>query len=197
MDNLNVNVSEEMEINNYSMSEDAILPPISAETTSKNRAASKDRSNGKYSDDDFLALPRKEQLRLAEKYWNGAVAAFDDGTFQFSYSHFAKICADIGFRKGIVDDLAGLTEESDDRQKKIYIEHGTRSDTVEKKFTLSVSTVEALEQLFADSDKAISNIERSKIIDVVIGDKINELLQLKRKGLLSISYKPVEEVKII
>ena len=75
-------------------------------------------------------------------------------------------------REGIVDDLAGLTEESDDRQKKIYIEHGTRSDTVEKKFTLSVSTVEALEQLFADSDKAISNIERSKIIDVVIGDKI-------------------------
>ena len=33
----------------------------------KSRAAKKDRSGGKYSEEAFLALPRTEQLTLAEK----------------------------------------------------------------------------------------------------------------------------------
>ena len=197
MENSNESVSESNCYESYDTTIETILPPISEGTTKNNRATPKDRSNSKYSEQDFLAMPRDEQLKLVEKYWNGPVADFDDGTFQFSYSHFAKLCSEIGFRKGIVDDFADMKEKNDCSKMKIYIEHGTRSDTVEKKFTLSTSTVEALDQLFADSDKTISNIEKSKIIDVVIGDKINELLELKRKGLLSISYKPIEEVKII
>ncbi len=77
---------------------------------SKKKETKIDRSNAKYSEKYFLeSLSREEQHELAEKYWNGPVANYDDGTFQFSYAHFADICKKLGFRKGIVDTLVSST----------------------------------------------------------------------------------------
>ena len=70
---------------------------------SKSRSTNKDRSQNKYSKDDFMSLTRREQFELAKKYWNIPSDQFDDGTFQFSRTLFVKLCEEIGFEKSVID----------------------------------------------------------------------------------------------
>ena len=158
---------------------------------SKKRTARIDRSNAKYSAEDFMALPRAEQLELAEKYWNGKVENYDDGTFQFSYSHLAKLCQELGFRKGIVDTMPeGATVPS----SIIYIEHGRRTETEVKKLTLSKSTIDKIDELLGDK---LSNVEKSKVIDEILSQALEQKLADKRVGQFGVAYRPLEEERII
>lgn len=158
---------------------------------SKKRTARVDRSNAKYSAEDFMALPRAEQLALAEKYWNGKVENYDDGTFQFSYSHLAKLCQDLGFRKGIVDTMP---EGAVDPSSIIYIEHGRRVETEVKKLTLSKSTIDKIDELLGDK---LSNVEKSKVIDEILSQALEQRLADKRVGQFGVAYRPLEEERII
>lgn len=162
----------------------------------KKRCKCKDRSNSRYSMDDFMKLPRAEQLELAEKYWNGPVADFDDGTFQFSYTHFANLCQKLGFKKGIVDTIPkGEAQVSEVAPSSIvYIEHGKRGETVEKKFTLAKTTVDKIDQLLGDQ---LSNIERSKVIDALLSQVLDQRLSEKSKGQFGVAYRSVEEKRLI
>ena len=155
------------------------------------RCSKKDRSNAKYSEVEFRRLSRTDQLKLARQYWSGAVADFDDGTFQFSYSHFAKICESLGFQKGIVD----LHSDKDVRNMVpdliIYIDRGRREETVEKKFTLSKTTVEKIEKLIESKEgkNQLSNIEKSKTIYKMLAMTAEQMLQAKELGKFSVAYR--------
>jgi hypothetical protein len=153
----------------------------------RKRASKKDRSNGKYSQEDFLNLPRVEQYALAEKYWNGPVADFDDGTFQFSSTQFAKLCEKLGFRKGIVDTLA--EESLSDSQDTLYIDRGRRGETVEKKYTLSKETVVKMDELLG----SLGNMEKSKVLDLLLSQMLDEKLEAKRAGHFHVVYKASAE----
>ena len=163
----------------------------------RSRAAKKDRSGGKYSEEAFLALPRSEQLALAERYWNGPVATFDDGTFQFSYTHFGKICEQIGFRKGIVDTRPEIKlpdKEETEPSAIIYIDHGRREETIVKKLTLSKETEEKISRLLGDR---LSNIEKSKVVDVILSQALDRCLVEQKAGLFGVAYRPTEEERLI
>ena len=153
----------------------------------RKRALNKDRSNGKYSKDDFLKLPRDEQHALAEKYWNGPVADFDDGTFQFSSTQFAKLCEKIGFRKGIVDTLS--KESLPNSEDTLYIDRGRRGETAEKKFTLSQETIDKFDELLG----SLGNMEKSKAFDLLLSRLLDEKLEAKRVGNFHVAYKVTEE----
>lgn len=177
-----------------------ILPPIVTEEEKTSRSPNKDRSAGKYSEDDFLALPRDVQFELAEKYWLSPTAKFDDGTFKFSCAHFAKICAQLGFEKRtiIVDTHSDIKKTCESDMVKIYIDHGTRSGAVERKFTLQKETASVIDALFDDSSSSkISNMEKSKIVDTIIRNSFEKLLEKKKNGNLIVAYRPVEETRLI
>lgn len=151
-----------------------------------------DRSTHKYSEEAFLRLPRAEQLALAEKYWNGPVDHYDDERmFQFSYSHLAELCKRIGFRKGVVVDRA---DEVPQEENIIYIDHGKRSETVEKKITLSQETEKMLDELLGNK---LSNIERSKVIDAIFRQALVPLLKDKEEGRFGVAYRPTEEERLL
>ena len=161
----------------------------------KTRAPKKDRSNNRYSEEDFLGLSRKEQLALAEKYWNGPVSDFDDGTFRFSYAHFGKLCERIGFRKGIVDTMPeeekvsiGKTENNT-----MYIDHGKR-ESVTKKMTFSVTTIEKIDKLLGAD---LPNIVKSKIVDAILDQALEKKLNDQKAGRFTVAYRPVEEERIL
>lgn len=152
----------------------------------------KERSNHKYSEVAFMALPRAEQHALAEKYWTGHVTDYDrDQMFQFSYSHLAELCKRLGFRKGIVDDRAG---EVPQEENIIYIDHGKRVETVEKKITLSQETEKMLDELLGNK---LSNIERSKVIDAIFRQALVPLLKDKEEGRFGVAYRPTEEERLL
>lgn len=163
----------------------------------KQRRQIKNRTESKYSESDFIKLPREEQFKLIEKYWNGHVSDFDDGTFQFSYTHFGVICKRLGFKKGIIDERNHETNQihtSNVPQDIIYIETGNRSNTVEKKLTLSKSTIDKIDTLLG---KDLSNIERSKVIDVIIEEIVDQKLQAKEAGTFGVAYKPTEAKRLL
>ena len=139
-----------------------------------------------------MALPRAEQHALAEKYWTGHVTDYDrDQMFQFSYSHLAELCKRLGFRKGIVDDRAG---EVPQEENIIYIDHGKRVETVEKKITLSQETEKMLDELLGNK---LSNIERSKVIDAIFRQALVPLLKDKEEGRFGVAYRPTEEERLL
>lgn len=153
----------------------------------RKRALNKDRSNGKYSQDDFRKLPREEQLALAKKYWNCPADEFDDGTFRFSRTQFIKLCEQIGFRKDIVDMLAEESlSYSDDT---LYIDRGRRGETVEKKYTLSKETVDKINELLG----SLGNMEKSKALDLLLSQLLEEKLEAKRAGHFHVVYKASAE----
>jgi hypothetical protein len=164
----------------------------------KQRAARKDRSDAKYSEDDFRAFPRSKQHELAEQYWNGKTEDFDDGTFQFSYTHFAKICTDLGFRKGIVDTMpekqAAEEQESGASGSIIYIDHGKRAGSVTKKMTISEETDKKIEELLG---KSLSNVEKSKVLDAILTEAIEDRLIDKRAGRFEVFYRPTDGERLL
>lgn len=158
----------------------------------KKRAQNKDRSDGELSEADFMALSRTEQLNLAEKYWNGRTDTYDkDKKFKFSYTHLGTLCERLGFRKGIVDMKKDGVKES-----KLYIEHGRREKTVEKKVTFSEKTISKFNDLLGKDNK-LSNIEKSKILDVILLEALEGKLAAKNAGAFSVAYKPVKEEVLI
>lgn len=163
----------------------------------KKRKSKMDRSDSRYSEDDFMNLSRTEQKELAEKYWMGKTSDFDDGTFQFSYSHFTKLCQKLGFRKGVVDTMQDdmiSNIESAYSKTMLYIDRGKREDVEIKKFTLSKDTVDKMEKLLGDK---LSNIEKSKVIDILISQMLDEKLAEKETGLFGVAYRPIEEERLI
>ena len=176
------------------MGEEMDAPEVDTDE-SKKRSQRIDRSNAKYSEEDFMKLPRKEQLELAEKYWNGPVADFDDGTFQFSYTHFANLCQKLGFRKGIVDTMPeGEASDPVAPSSIIYIEHGRREETEVKKLTLSKSTIDKIDQLLGDK---LSNVEKSKVTDEILSQALDQKLADKRVGQFGVAYRPLAEERIM
>ena len=163
----------------------------------KKRSPKIDRSGAKYSEDAFMNLPRSEQLALAEKYWNGPVADFDDGTFQFSYTHFANLCQKLGFRKGIVDTMPECVA-SDQKEVApssiVYIDHGKRDKTEVKKLTLAKGTIDKMDQLLGNK---LSNVEKSKVIDEILSHVLDQKLADKRAGQFGVAYRPVAEERLL
>ena len=166
-----------------------------AKTAKKKRAPRKDRSQAKYSEHDFLRMPRNEQLRLAEQYWNGPVDKYDDGTFQFSYTHFGTLCKQLGFRKGVVDANASATEALASHataSETIYIDRISR-ETQEKKMTLSVSTVQKIDAI----TEGLGNITKSRVIDAIIERAMDDVITRLDEGTLEVCYKPIKEKRIL
>lgn len=166
------------------------------EKSSKSKKATKiDRSKAKYSEAEFRSLSPEEQYALASKYWNGPVADFDDGTFQFSYSHFADICRSLGLRKGIIQSKeAEKKRNASEVKKTIWIEHGKRRETAVKKITLSTETIEMMDRLLGDG---LSNIERSKVIDIILTEALRKCLKDKAEGRFQILYRPVDAQRLL
>lgn len=195
MNEQNITVSDDMQSDqilsadtNMSVENDS----LSVEKQKKRkRAPRKDRSHGKYSQEDFLNLPRDEQYALADKYWNGSTADFDDGTFQFSYPQLGRLCEQVGLRKGIVDTRA---KESLLRSQDIlYLDRGRREETVEKKYTYSKTTIDKFDELVGP----LSNIEKSKVLDLLLSQILEEKLEAKRAGRFHVVYKAVDEEVLI
>ncbi len=160
--------------------------PAKEETEKKKRSPNKDRSAGKYSEQDFLNLPREKQLQLANKYLLGRSDNFDDGTFQFSYSHFSDLCFSLGFKKAIVD------ADVDNEEIIVYIDHGNRK-TVELKRSVSVETKEKLVKLLGND---LTKAQKSKAFDALLNQSLEFYLQAKSDGRLHLEYRPTETTRI-
>ena len=145
-----------------------------------------DRTESRYSVEEFLSLSRDEQIRLAEDYMFRESDRFDDGMFKFSRTTFFKICKEIGIEKGIVDKRVGDTV--------IYIEHGCRREKKQVKLMLEEETLKKLDTIFGDS---VSTQVRSKVMEVVLSEALDRLVKAKETGCLEIFYKPVEAEKIL
>ena len=163
--------------------------------TSDVREASKgvDRTGFKYSSEAFKNLPREKQRQLFDTYLLHTPSKdFDaDQMFQFSRSKLSSLLDELGFEEGIIDrhpnDSAATPETI------IYIDHGRRENTVEKKLTLSEETAKGIEKLFA----GLSNIEKSKAIDAVFSETIRNLLAKKEHGTFHVEYRPCEKERLI
>ncbi len=162
----------------------------------KKRAAKVDRSLNKYSEEEFRALPREEQLRLANIHWMDSKGYDDSKMFQFSYTHFSNICKELGFLKGVIDTREGKAPEPHKvaSDSIIYIEHGKRKETEVKKLTFAKDTVDKIDQLLGDK---LSNVERSKVIDAILSQALDNKLADKRVGQFSVTYRPVAEKRLL
>jgi hypothetical protein len=167
---------------------------------SKSRTVKRDRSGNKYSEADFMALPRSQQLELAQTWWMDS-KGFDDGKmFQFSYTHFSNLCQKLGFKKGVIDTgVRAFDSRSDanipaDADNIIFIDRGKRVNTVEKKITLSGRTNDKLESLLGNK---LSNIEKSKAIDVILENALDDMLSKKQAGTFGIAYRPTELERLV
>lgn len=166
----------------------------------KTRASKKDRSGNKYSEADFMALTRSQQLELAQTWWMDSKNFDNGGMFQFSYTHFSNLCQKLGFKKGVIDIGEGeLASGSDaelpaDADNIIFIDRGKRVNTVEKKITLSSSTNDKLEKLLGDK---LSNIDKSKAIDAILANALDDMLAKKQAGTFGIAYRPMEVERLI
>lgn len=156
---------------------------------SKKKKGKIDRTNAKYSETDFLKMQRSQQLQLARKYQMSPVANYDDGTFTFSYSHFAVLCDRLGFAKSVIDTQADGIKDG----TTILIDRGRRAETIIKKITLDINTINKISQLIGD----LSNIEQSKIIDVILSQACDKLLADKAAGKLEISYRATDKTRLV
>jgi len=154
----------------------------------KKRQPRKDRSAAKYQMEDFLALPREQQINLANEYLLRPVQDYDDGTLGFGRSTFMEYCK----KNDIVLRYVDAREETQ-RRKEICISHGKRKATVEKKYTLSMETVAMIDELFA----GLSNIEKSKAMDELLRPYLQGVLSIKKEGGFAVYYKAAAAEKLI
>jgi len=82
------------------------------------------------------------------------------------------------------------------KESKLYIEHGRREKTVEKKVTFSEKTVSKFNDLLGKENN-LSNIEKSKILDAILLEALENKLAAKNAGAFSVAYKPVKEEVLI
>lgn len=200
MDSNNSYMSEEMKLTDTDIGEEIIS--LDDANGSKKRASKVDRSGNTYSEEKFRVLPREEQLRLANKHWMDSKGYDASGIFQFSYTHFSNICKELGFVKGVIDtrkDASDTKEYASDSKKVepcsiLYIDHGKREETEVKKLTFAKDTIDKIDQLLGDK---LSNVEKSKVIDVILSEALDNKLAAKRVGQLVVAYRPVYEVRLI
>ncbi len=160
----------------------------------KQRSARKDRSDGKYSEEAFRNLSREVQFELAKEYWNKPVNEFDDGTFQFSSSHFAEVCKSLQFEKRtVVVDAKAEEKENQPKDTVVVIDHGRR-ETERHNWTFSEGTNDKIERLLGEN---LSNMEKSKVIDVILNNELDNLLKEKEAGRFHVDYRPVEKVRLV
>lgn len=76
----------------------------------------------------------------------------------------------------------------------IYIEHGKRQETEVKKITFAKDTIDKIDQLLGDQ---LSNVERSKVIDVIRSRALDDRLAAKRAGQFGVAYRPVAEERLL
>ena len=147
---------------------------------------------GKYSQDDFKALSRAEQLEYANKYLlqDNCTKNFNDGTFAFSYTTFTKLCDELGLVKAVVDKNAN---DNNDTSYKILINREKRKQS--SKITVDVSTINKLDELLEGIN--VSNIEKSKIVDFILANELDRLIEIRHNNKLSISYPAISETHIL
>ena len=58
-----------------------------------------------------------------------------------------------------------------------------------KKLTLSVDTISMMDELMGDG---LSNIERSKVIDIIVSKALKQLLADKESGCFHVKYRPLD-----
>jgi hypothetical protein len=87
----------------------------------KKRRPAKDRSNGRYSQSDFMELSLAERLKLANYYMFCPSADFDDGTFRYSRRTFLRLWKECGIEKRAVYIYANSPEEKEINS--FYIKH--------------------------------------------------------------------------
>ncbi len=156
----------------------------------KKRGPRKDRSKSKYSEEDFRKMPRDQQFELAQKYMMLGDDEFDDGTFQISKSQFCKVCNELGIKKETsVIDTQAVKKASEGTV--LYIEHGKRK-TERNNWTYSEGTSDKVDRLLGDIP---STMERSKLIDKIFNDALDQLLEEKGAGRLYWDYKRTDEKK--
>ncbi len=192
----NDNFNESLWEDNTDGDVSAIIEKRSSEETKEKRITREDRESNKYSMEDFKNLPRNDQIDLAEKYWFGSVKSFEESKlFKFSYTTLCKICKSIGLRKGVIDTLKGKDNGTDVGKVNeiIYIDHGRRNSST-KKLTLSQETIDLMNSLLGDN---LANAEKSKIIDAILRQALEDKLSKKDAGKLAVIYRPVKEERIL
>lgn len=180
------------------MSDQSDLPDTEEGGTKKKRSARKDRSMNTYSLEGFFSLPLDRQIELATKYGYSSTEFEASDLFQFAYSVFIKSLSEHGFERSYV--YTGPSNEaasSGDDMKRIYIDHGKRGETIEKKVTLSATTNEKLNRLLDSPEHPLSNSERSKALDAILSSALDGFLSLKEQGKFRLAYRPQEEEWLI
>lgn len=187
MDFGNTYMSEELNVTDTDMEQET--------EDSKKRSQKVDRSSNKYSEEDFRALSRDEQLRLANIHWMDSKGYDESKMFQFSYTHFSNICKELGFVKGVIDTREGEAPDPEVALSSIvYIEHGKREETEVKKLTLDKGTISKIDQLLGDK---LSNVEKSKVIDAILSQALDKKLADKRVGQFGVAYRPLAEERLL
>lgn len=188
-------ISEDIKTTDTTMGEQTVSLDDTGEK--KKRAPKTDRSGNKYSEEEFRIMPREEQLRLAKIHWMDSQGFDASGMFQFSYSHFSNICQGLGFSK-VVTVIDPKEDDSNPREVEhdsiIYIEHGKREDKEVKKLTFAKDTINKIDQLLGGQ---LSNIERSKVIDVILSRALDDKLTAKREGRFGVAYRPIAEERLL
>ena len=162
------------------------------------RAGKKDRSANRYSEEEFLSLPRSQQLELANIWWMNSKEFDEGGMFQFSYTHFSNLCQRLGFKKGVIDTgqcSKSGTSEAIKKEHVLWIERGRRTDTIEKKITLSGETYEKYDKLIGSQD--LTNIEKSKIFEAIINIALDECLKKKERGEFKVGYRATKAERLL
>ena len=76
----------------------------------------------------------------------------------------------------------------------IHIQHGRRDvEMVTRKYTFTKELVDLMDDFFNSGNKALGNIEKSKILEQILFDRFQELINAKEQGEVTVIYDPVEE----
>lgn len=167
------------------------------DNTKNKRGPKKDRSEGKYSQEDFQAMSREEQFEIASDYYMRSVEEFDDGTFNFSQSTFKRLCDDLGFVKGLVDTKADEMKNNASVEKQtIWLDDIERENVSSKKFTISEKTKELCDEIFSSSPN-LSNKEKSIIMDLAFQKGLKLLLDELNNDEIRFCYRPISEKTVL
>lgn len=187
---------------------------IEDDTTSKKI----NRTGFKISQESFEQMKRPDRKKIYQKYLCDTPSKKydDDKMFQFSRTTMAKLRKADNFliildtdekgndKKVIFDphdknDISKFMDIDEDYQEHaqvitsedevtIQIDHGTRKEKEARKLTLSPKTVKMMDEL----TDCLSNMEKSKVIDTIFSERVEELLDLKKAGKFHVEYRPTE-----
>ncbi len=168
------------------------------------------RASGKYPPKDALSLrdlsikPIGEVCDLANRMSvtpnkSDLLVMYANG-FSFSWTEMQTAAEVLGLKKEAENTKSPKFYIPDDydapqsvkKKKTIYIDHGKRPSTVERKITLSGGTNDLLNSLFG----SLSNLIQSKILDVLIKESLENIAELNDNGLLDVKYRPLPEESI-